>query len=163
MSVAEPYDLAVLGAGPAGLAAAVAAADAGAQVALVDAGARTGGQYYRHPPASFHADRPDAFHHDWKPFARLHEALESHIAAGRVTHLPRHHVWSAERGDYLTVRALVGEPAEGEQVITSRALVVATGAYDRQLPFPGWDLPGVMSAGGAQALLKGNQIGRAHV
>uniref|UniRef100_UPI0006253544 FAD-dependent oxidoreductase n=1 Tax=Streptomyces odonnellii TaxID=1417980 RepID=UPI0006253544 len=45
-----PYDLAVLGAGPAGLAAAVTAAAAGARVALVDAGPRPGGQYWRHRP-----------------------------------------------------------------------------------------------------------------
>lgn len=158
MARRDHHDVAIIGAGPAGLAAALSAAEAGLGVALIDAGARTGGQYYRHAPASFHADRPDAFHHDWEPFTRLGEALESHTADGRVEHLPRHHVWSVERGDYLTVRALVGEPPEAEQVVTSRALVVATGAYDRQLPFPGWDLPGVMTAGGAQALLKGNLV-----
>jgi NADPH-dependent 2,4-dienoyl-CoA reductase/sulfur reductase-like enzyme len=43
-------------------------------------------------------------------------------------------------------------------VVSSRYLVLAPGAYDRQIPFPGWDLPGVMTAGGAQALLKGQGV-----
>lgn len=158
MERADRHDLAVIGAGPAGLAAAVAAADAGLVVALLDAGARPGGQYYRHAPDAFRAARPGALHGDWDRFARLRGALQAHARGGRVEHLAGNHVWAVERGSDLTVRAQVGEPPVAERVVTARALVVATGAFDRQLPFPGWDLPGVMAAGGVQALLKGNLV-----
>lgn len=162
MVAADHCDVAVLGAGPAGLAAAVAAADAGLGVALIDAGPRPGGQYYRHPPDAFHAARPGGMHHDWDAFAGLRSALgdarPARAGPGYVEYLPRHHVWSAEGGTYLTLRALLGEPPDGERILTARALVIAAGAHDRQLPFPGWDLPGVLTAGGAQALLKGNLV-----
>src|SRR5581483_10571992 len=42
--------------------------------------------------------------------------------------------------------------------VTAPKIVLATGAYDRTIPFPGWDLPGVVTAGGAQALLKGQRV-----
>ena len=64
-------DLAVIGAGPAGLAASVTAADAGLRVALVDAGGRPGGQYFRHPPDALRTSGPDVSHHGWAEFARL--------------------------------------------------------------------------------------------
>jgi thioredoxin reductase len=48
--------------------------------------------------------------------------------------------------------------ATSRRVLSGRKLIIATGAYDRQLPFPGWDLPGVMAAGGVQALLKAHGV-----
>ncbi|MFD7101425.1 FAD-dependent oxidoreductase [Streptomyces celluloflavus] len=144
-----PYDLAVLGAGPAGLAAAVTAAAAGARVALVDAGPRAGGQYWRHRPGD-----TGAAHHGWAAFQRLRHGLAVH--AGRLHHLPGHTVWHTGRtaGGFRTHTLHDGT----EQVVESTAVVLATGAYDRQLPFPGWTLPGVFTAGGAQALLKGHGV-----
>lgn len=139
------HDLVVIGAGPAGLAAAVAAATAGLDVALVDAGRRPGGQYYRH-----HAAATGRLHHGWDAFVRLRDALD------RLTYLPDHRVWHAEDG--FTVHALAGDRDERPARIDARTLIVATGAYDRSLPFPGWDLPGVRTAGGAQALLKGDRV-----
>ncbi|WP_326834278.1 FAD/NAD(P)-binding oxidoreductase [Amycolatopsis rhabdoformis] len=134
-------DLAVLGAGPAGLAAAVAAAAGGARVALVDAGARVGGQFWRHREGD-----DGAVHHDWPTLVRLRSGLS------RVDVRTRHSVWHVERTEAgFTVHTDRG-------ALTCRALVIATGAYDRQLPFPGWTLPGVYTAGGAQALLKGQGV-----
>ncbi|MFC4565738.1 FAD-dependent oxidoreductase [Nocardiopsis mangrovi] len=146
---AAPYDVAVLGAGPAGLSAATAAAARGARVALVDAGPRPGGQYWRHRPAD-----DGAPHHDWAGFVRLRAALEAH--RDRLDHLPGHAVWHVEAGGGgFTVHALCeGRPRE----IAARTVTVATGAYDRQLPFPGWTLPGVFTAGAVQALLKGHGV-----
>jgi thioredoxin reductase len=138
-------DVVVIGAGPAGLAAAVTAATAGLDVALVDAGRRPGGQYYRH-----HAAETGRLHHGWDTFVRLRNALD------RLTYLPGHRVWHVEDG--FTVHALTGDRDERPVRIDARAVIVATGAHDRSLPFPGWDLPGVLTAGGAQALLKGNRV-----
>ncbi|EDX26054.1 hypothetical protein SSAG_05865, partial [Streptomyces sp. Mg1] len=61
-------DLAVVGAGPAGLAAAVTAAGLGLRVTVLDAGERPGGQYYRHPAPGLGAARPETLHHGWAAF-----------------------------------------------------------------------------------------------
>ncbi|MFE2279142.1 FAD-dependent oxidoreductase [Streptomyces sp. NPDC059454] len=148
-------DLAVLGAGPAGLAAALAAERRGLRVALVDAAPEPGGQFYRQPAAGLRADRPQALHHRWHTWTRLRDRL----AAGSVRVLTEHHVWCVERTPGgLTVHALLGpeqrEPAE----VHATAVLLATGGYETVLPFPGWTLPGVVTAGGAQAMLKGGLV-----
>jgi NADPH-dependent 2,4-dienoyl-CoA reductase/sulfur reductase-like enzyme len=66
-----------------------------------------------------------------------------------VEYRPEAGVWFAEAGFVLHVP---GGTVEAERV------VLATGAHDRVVPFPGWDLPGVLTAGGAQALLKGQGV-----
>ena len=142
-------DVAVVGAGPAGLAAAVAAAESGARVALVDEYPRPGGQFYKQLPSQYAvADR-----------ARLdHDYTKGDTLIGQAGHpnvelLTDTLVWGAfEPGVLDVVRG--GTP----QKLRVGALVVATGAYDRPIAFPGWDLPGVMTAGAAQALVKNQQV-----
>ncbi|MGW9071125.1 FAD/NAD(P)-dependent oxidoreductase [Streptomyces yangpuensis] len=174
---AGPVDLAVVGAGPAGLAAAVTAAGLGLRVAVLDAGDRPGGQFYRHPAPGLGADRPEALHHGWAEFATREAALRAHESAGRITYLPLHHVWTvvpagagaghaapgrtgvAEPAPEWTLHAVAGHaPDERAATVAARAVLIATGAYERQLPFPGWTLPGVIGAGGAQAMLKGGLV-----
>jgi NADPH-dependent 2,4-dienoyl-CoA reductase/sulfur reductase-like enzyme len=155
----NPNDLAVIGAGPAGLAAAVAAAQAGLDVTLVDAAARPGGQYFRHPPGSRPDGRPGAPHQGSAQlsaeFARLRDAVAGH---DRIDYLAAHRVWAVEHGAPFVVHALAGQRAGRPVEVRARTLVIATGAHDRVLPFPGWELPGVLTAGGAQALLKGDLV-----
>ncbi|MEV6356234.1 NAD(P)/FAD-dependent oxidoreductase [Streptomyces hydrogenans] len=152
-----PADLAVVGAGPAGLAAAVTAASLGLTVTLLDAGARPGGQYYRHPDPALGASRPQALHHDWAAFAGREAELRAHERAGRVRYLTEHQVWSVTgSGTDWSVHSRTDDAA-GEPV-RARAVLLATGAYERQLPFPGWTLPGVVGAGGAQAMLKSGLV-----
>ncbi|MGW2422044.1 FAD/NAD(P)-dependent oxidoreductase [Streptomyces sp. NPDC001709] len=152
------YDLAVIGAGSAGLAGAVAASDLGLSVALLDASAQTGGQFYRHPAPALGAVRPQALHHDWAAFTDLRRRLE----ASGVAQLLGHHVWSVlpESGELWAVHAVTGADGEGERPVRvrARAVLLGTGAYERQLPFPGWTLPGVVGAGGAQAMLKSGLV-----
>jgi NADPH-dependent 2,4-dienoyl-CoA reductase/sulfur reductase-like enzyme len=148
MVVNVAADIAVIGAGPAGLAAAAAATRAGADVALIDAAPRPGGQFWRHRAHGI--DRDADLHHDLATFARL----QSDNSKKR---LQEHHVWTlAATDEGCTVRAL--GPDQSETVIDAGFLILAPGACDRQIPFPGWDLPGVLTAGGAQALLKGNGV-----
>ncbi|MCX4626968.1 NAD(P)/FAD-dependent oxidoreductase [Streptomyces sp. NBC_01443] len=157
-SDAAPSDLAVVGAGPAGLAAAVTAAGLGLRVVLLDAGERPGGQYYRHPAPGLGADRPEALHHGWAAFASREAALRAHEEAGRITYLPAHHVWTVvPDGPGWTLHAVAG-PDEAAATLHARAVLLATGSYERQLPFPGWTLPGVVGAGGAQAMLKSGLV-----
>ncbi|WP_149830070.1 FAD-dependent oxidoreductase [Streptomyces tailanensis] len=158
MSAEGPH-LAVIGAGPAGLAAALAAAGRGVRVTVVDSAAAVGGQFYRQPSAGLGARRPEALHHQWRTWRRLREGLDQYIAAGRVGHLADHHVWCVERKERtpegFTVHALLGPEQEKPAVVHADAVLLATGGYEKVLPFPGWTLPGVVTAGGAQAMLKG--------
>lgn len=148
--------LAVIGAGPAGLAAAVAAASRGVRVTLIDSAAEAGGQFYRRPAAGLRARRPQALHHQWHTWERLRDGLRTHVQAGSVRHLTDHHVWFVERLDVgFTVHALLGPAQEQPVAVRADAVLLATGGYEKVLPFPGWTLPGVVTAGGAQAMLKG--------
>ncbi|MHC3470113.1 FAD-dependent oxidoreductase [Streptomyces sp. 7R007] len=151
--------LAVIGAGPAGLAAALAAAAHGVRVTLVDAAEQAGGQFHRQPAPALRAARPQALHHDRRTWERLRDGLAGGVRTGAIRHVAGHHVWLVERRQRgFTVHALHGpeqaEPAE----LPADAVLIATGGYERVLPFPGWTLPGVVTAGGAQALLKGGLV-----
>lgn len=154
------YDVVVVGAGPAGLAAATRAAAQDASVALVDAGTAPGGQYWRQPTGQLDADALSYLHHDLAAYRELTSLLESQQDRGSLTYLAQHHVWTVGPvPDGYAVQAVDhGTSPEREVTVVGRRLVLATGAYDRQVPFPGWDLPGVMTAGGVQALLKGNGV-----
>ncbi|MCL6670988.1 NAD(P)/FAD-dependent oxidoreductase [Streptomyces panaciradicis] len=158
--------LAVIGAGPAGLAATLAAAARGLRVTLVDSAAEAGGQFYRQPAAELRARRPQALHHQWRVWERLRDDLRGHLRAGTVRHLTDHHVWFVERrsADFV-VHALLGPEQEDPATVRADAVLLATGGYEQVLPFPGWTLPGVVTAGGAQAMLKGSLVvpGRAAV
>jgi NADPH-dependent 2,4-dienoyl-CoA reductase/sulfur reductase-like enzyme len=148
--------LAVVGAGPAGIAAAVTAADAGIAVTVIDAGPQPGGQLYRQPAARLHARRPGALYHAWPGWLALRSRFDRHVATGRIRLLADHHVWFAQRTEQgYRLHALIGPEQERSVLVRADALLLATGAHERVLPFPGWTLPGVVSAGGAQAMLKG--------
>jgi D-hydroxyproline dehydrogenase subunit alpha len=163
-SSSEEFGVAVVGAGPAGLAAACAACDAGLRVAVLDINERIGGQYYRHAEGQTASSEPSPYHHGWGQFTELQRSFQRHLEGGRVVHLARHSVWSIDRHTdaggrpRLIVRAVEGERERQPRAVEARAVIIATGAYDRQLPFPGWTLPGVMAGGGAQALLKGSLV-----
>ena len=148
-------DVLVIGAGPAGLAAARAASRVGATVTLLDASDYLGGQYWRHLPASRAALDQSVLHHDWSSFLALRDELEGDPRCDVVTSA---HVVAID-GD--GVHVLIGD-SDGRdrerRVYRAAAVVLATGAFDRALPVPGWDLPGVFTAGGAQALAKSERV-----
>jgi D-hydroxyproline dehydrogenase subunit alpha len=157
----ERPHLAVIGAGPAGLAATLAAAAHGVRVTLLDSAPDAGGQFYRQPAAGLRARHPRALHHQWRTWERLRGGLDTQVRAGTVRHLTDHHIWLVERGAGFTVHALPGpeRPERPEPVeVRADAVLLATGGYEKVLPFPGWTLPGVLTAGGAQAMLKGTLV-----
>jgi NADPH-dependent 2,4-dienoyl-CoA reductase/sulfur reductase-like enzyme len=131
------YDFLVVGAGPAGLAAAHAAAASGALVAIVDDNPHAGGQIWRGGPER----QADA------RAAALWSALR---AATNVSFLPSTRVLYAPAPGQLRVQT-----SSDAHTLYYGRLILATGARERLLPFPGWTLPGVTGAGGLQALAKG--------
>jgi len=133
-------DVVVVGAGPAGIAAAVRAADAGQRVILLDESPNAGGQIWRHRTR----ETLDADARRWVDrLARSRTEVHHGVA-----------VVDAMR-DAGGAFAIVAERhGGGAVVVRARAVVMATGARERFLPFPGWTLPGVVGIGGAQALLK---------
>jgi D-hydroxyproline dehydrogenase subunit alpha len=149
-------DVVVLGAGPAGVPAALAAAEAGARVVVVDANPRAGGQFHRQLPAAFDVRAPGALHHGWSTASRAFAALADHP---RIDHLADTRVWLVER---IETGVRVHVAGGHRHTVTANALILATGATERVLPFPGWDLPGVMTVGAAQALVKGQGVRPGH-
>src|ERR1700753_1777955 len=144
-------DVGVVGAGPAGLAAALAAGDLGCEVTLIDAGHGFGGQRY-HPRLLFPGPGGGAREHLPPGLARIREVP-------LVRHLATTTVGQAHRGDDGVTTLWVGGPEGGaETTVEVRAVVLATGSAELVLPFPGWDLPGVTTTRAAQALLRSQPV-----
>jgi NADPH-dependent 2,4-dienoyl-CoA reductase/sulfur reductase-like enzyme len=142
-------DLAIVGAGPAGLAAAERALEHGLTVTLLDDNPMPGGQYFRQPPAALRRGahtRHDAEH-------RRAEALFKAIAHPRLRYLSDAIVWDAPEPGVLAF-------ARGRDSgrVRAAATILAAGAVERAVPFPGWTLPGVMTAGGVQNLIKSQRM-----
>jgi NADPH-dependent 2,4-dienoyl-CoA reductase/sulfur reductase-like enzyme len=150
----------VIGAGPAGLAAARAARARGASVTLLDASDELGGQFWRHLPESRPAANERVLHHGWDTFRDLSETLEFDDGCEILRQAQVFAIETRGAGP-AEVHVVVGE-ADGtgreRLVLRPDAVVLATGAHDRTLPFPGWDLPGVFTGGAAQALAKGERL-----
>jgi len=145
-------ELLVIGAGPAGLAAAAAAAQAGLDVMLLDEQAAPGGQIYRAVTTTPVTDRRVLGDDYWHGATLVQPFLQS-----GARYQPQATVWAVSR---MTAAAPddgfeVAYSVAGEaRMLVARHLLLATGAQERPFPIPGWTLPGVMTAGAAQILLK---------
>lgn len=146
-------EVAIIGAGPAGMAAALRLREAGLQPLVLDQAAAPGGQIYRQvsaPQLDVEILGPDYLAGQLL-VRRFVDAAEQ----GRIDYRASHRVWWAEadeEGDGVTLGVLDGN---GSSCIwRADRLLVASGAMERGWPFPGWQLPGVMQAGAAQILLK---------
>ena len=138
-------DLLVVGAGPAGIAAAIRASRLGLDVVVVEESAQAGGQYYRQTPGGLRIQRPT----DGREargaalIARLADVAELRLRTA---------AWGLDGGRVWTQVGAVSE------AIHPGAVILATGSFDRPVAFPGWTLPGVVTAGGAQAMAKGQRV-----
>ncbi len=147
------FDVAVVGAGPAGLAAAASAGAAGAKVLVIDEGLEPGGQYLRPPSTRTACDMA------WmrrSPAQRRRQALLAELAQHGVEIRQQSCVVDIQPGWRLAVH---GRLTRDVRWIDAACVVAATGARELTLPFPGWTLPGVMTLGGAQSLLKSQGVG----
>ena len=131
------FDILIIGAGPAGLSAAQVAAQSGARVGIVDDNILPGGQIWRQGPA-------------YPPAGAARTLLDALARHANLTRLSGTRVVQPLAGKRLQV-----EDAERGQVLDYDRLILATGARERFIPFPGWTLPGVTGAGGLQVLVKG--------
>ncbi|MDE1187720.1 MAG: FAD-dependent oxidoreductase [Pantoea sp.] len=140
-------DLLVLGAGPAGLSAARIAARAGANVMVIDERPQSGGQFFKPlaPSHTLHGKVPQ----QWRDGDSL---LKETQAAG-VDILQQATVWAAFSAQEIGVIW-----RDQTLLIRPQQLIIATGAYERPVPFPGWTLPGVMTTGAGQTLAKAYRV-----
>jgi len=135
-------ELAIIGAGPAGIAAAVLAAELGLDTVLVDEQESPGGQIYR----AIERAVPDT---PLGPDYLAGRPLAAALRVSRVDYRPGTNLWHIDPDGTLFL-----ENAGRTETVTARRVLLATGAIERPVPIPGWTLPGVMTAGAAQILLK---------
>ena len=141
------YDVAIVGAGPAGLGCAIEAARRGLSAVVIDEQEEPGGQIYR-AVERVAATRPqdlDVLGADYAHGAGLARTFRASGAA----YVPGATVWHLARD-----RSMVVSAGGQSRAIRAGFVVVAAGAMERAVPIPGWTLPGVMTAGAAQILLK---------
>ena len=137
--------LAVVGAGPGGLEATIAAAEGGVRVIVLDERPEPGGQYYEQPAESIRGRRDRRAATGATLIARA-RALGCEILSGAL-------VWRGTGADGILELAVLHQGSVF--YLQPEQLVIATGAYDAPFPVPGWTLPGVLTVGGASSLLRG--------
>lgn len=140
----EQYDVVIIGAGPAGLAAASVAGKAGLSTLVLDENAQPGGQIFRAINVT-PVQRRDVLGDDyWRG-----ETLVAEAHGSGATIVQGATVWSLDRDLRIAV-SLLGQ----SQILKARRVIIATGALERPFPIRGWTLPGVMTVGAGQTLLK---------
>src|SRR5690606_2107920 len=153
--LADTYDIAIIGAGPAGMSAASEAAAAGLKTIVFDENPTAGGQIYRGIEYNTVARRPFLGEDYWQGSALLQTFLRSNAC-----YLPGALVWSVEQIEshndaYLEIRVSTGRKSK---IVQSRRLILASGALERPMPVRGWTLQGVMTIGAAQIALKASGL-----
>lgn len=140
----QSVDVAIVGAGPAGMAAAAACAEHGLNVVVLDDQPAPGGQIYRGITGASQRIRQVL-----GPDYCAGDALVAGLQDGCIDYRPNTAVWEVTREKYLHLTQ-----GGRSTFLQARHVVLATGAMERPFPIPGWTLPGVMTAGAAQILLK---------
>ncbi len=140
-----PTPITVVGAGPAGIMAAYTAAEAGLDVTLIDDNPLPGGQYYRQSPPEF-------------KFAKSLDAFSGRQDAGEIfpklDHPKIHQIYGTQVWGVFDGHTLALADNEQSYLLNTDRLILATGAYDRPMAFPGWTLPGILGAGATLRMIK---------
>jgi thioredoxin reductase/bacterioferritin-associated ferredoxin len=144
----ESYDVVVVGAGPAGLAAATVCARAGLATVLFDEQPSPGGQIYRAVTATPIKQNSVLGADYWAGG----ELARRFLASG-AQYVPGATAWNLTREREIGVSV-----AGAARILTADRVILATGALERPFPIPGWTLPGVMTAGAGQILLKSSGL-----
>jgi NADPH-dependent 2,4-dienoyl-CoA reductase/sulfur reductase-like enzyme len=132
----EYADLLIIGAGPAGMAAALAAAPSGARIVMLDDNPLPGGQIWRDGPQANVPDQARRLRERLQACSNIHRHTGTRVIASPGP------------------KQLLVENDDAGWLISYHRLILCTGARELLLPFPGWTLPGVTGAGGLQALIK---------
>ena len=140
-------ELVVVGAGPAGIEAAITASQAGVDVTLIDSSPRPGGQYYKQIPAAFQSDDHSRQHTKAQQLLKRLESSNVHLLENTL-------VWGIFEGEKPGVWCLTLHGPDAPARLNAGAVILATGAFDRSIPFPGWHLPGVITTGAALNMIK---------
>jgi len=142
-------EIAIVGAGPGGLGAALEASEAGAEVVLMDEYPTLGGHYYKQVPDAFRVKKRSA---ESRQYVEGVELIER-VGASGARFLPSTLVWSIFRDGTLGIYR-----EERTEELKARKLILAPGAQEVPVAFPGWTLPGVMMGGAAQSLLETHRV-----
>jgi thioredoxin reductase/bacterioferritin-associated ferredoxin len=144
-------ELVIIGAGPAGIEAAITAANSGVDVTIIDSAPLPGGQYFKQLPPQFVVDQVDS--HNQKGINLINELNKS-----RVTIYSETIVWGIFESPIPDMWHLTLHGPTAPARMDARYIILATGAYDSSIPFPGWDLPGVITAGAALTIIKNQRV-----
>lgn len=143
------FDVVVIGGGPAGLTAATTLRNNQLSVALLDERVTLGGQIYKRIGKGFEVKNPKYL---GKDFLAGKSLIDNFNQSGASTFLETI-VLTIENSSVIAANS-----KDGTFALKFKKLIVATGAYDRPVAFPGWTLPGVITAGAAQTLVKSQQF-----
>jgi len=139
----DNYEVVIVGMGPAGAAAALELTQLGINVAVVDENTEPGGQIYRQFPADFTVTDPRLFGAKYKNAQKLIRKIRT--VRKKTTIISDTYVWGFFNNDTLSL-------IKNDKIsqIRFRKMLLAEGAMERSIPFPGWTLPGIMTLGGLQ-------------
>lgn len=149
MQTIDSHDLLVIGGGPAGLSAALKSSKHGVKTAIIEERITLGGQIFKRLGVGFKGPSAASLGKDYARGAELISAIEK----SNVEVFDSTQVVSIEDSIVYTTH-----PNFGTRAFKYKNLIIAPGAYDRPVVFPGWTLPGVMTAGAVQTLVKTQQL-----
>ena len=145
------FQVVIVGAGPAGLSSAVALAQCGVEVAVLDDNLDIGGQVYRQPPAEFMIEDEKHHYARYQIGRRLIKSVNR--LSGKITLIREAYIWGIFDDEFLAIfhKGQI-EPLKFDK------LLLCEGAMERSIPFKGWTLPGIMTAGGLQRLVVNQRL-----